>query len=172
MTAFVDESIRRGRYLLACVVIDQPRNSRTQLRAFARKAGRSSLHFNELLPAQRNQAVELFNTLPVDQAYVFEHRRARGESEMDARAIVVAALVQRLQVDGVTSMRLDQFQGAEKIDAKTIGRARSANREAELHYQHAFFSDEPLLWLADGLAFTAGLADTTQPAWFNGIEQI
>lgn len=175
LPAYADESVRGNRYLLAVVVLEVPSRGgacREKARAKARFLGRSSLHFSRLLPPQRSESLALFGDLSGLRSKVFEHRQQRGESEMDARAVVLAALIEHLQSEGVSSLVLDQFQGAEQIDGPIIRRER-ALRQAVLTYGHRNFGDEPLLWIADGIAYNAGAKHPDVfPAWHQGTEQV
>ena len=103
---------------------------------------------------------------------VFEHRKAQGEKGKAARAVVLEAMVRFLQEEGVTSLVLDQFQGAEQTDGRIIGRERS-KRPGTLTYSHRHFGDEPLLWIADGIAYNAGAKQCAPfPAWHEGTKKV
>ena len=98
---------------------------------------------------------------------------ARGESQMDAREMVLTAAVSMLQSEGVSLLVLDHFQGAETIDGVIIRRARERQRDATLRYQHAHYSDEPLLWVADAIAFNAGVKHPEpNPVWHRGTTSV
>ena len=172
--AYVDESYRQGgRYLLAVVIADgQVGAARQALRDQAREF-KKPVHFNALTPAQRSTAMTTISSLVGLRSVVFEHRMARGESQMDARAIVLTATVAMLQEEGVSSLVLDHFQGAETIDGGIIRRAREQRRQATLNYRHAHYSDEPLLWVADALAFNAGVKHPEpDPRWHQGTNRV
>lgn len=175
MPAYADESIRGNRYLMAVVILDPSDGggkSRELVRAKARSMGRSSLHFSRLLPAQRTEGMQLLAELSGLRSKVFEHRKAQGEKGKAARAVVLEAMVRFLQEEGVTSLVLDQFQGAEQTDGRIIGRERS-KRPGTLTYSHRHFGDEPLLWIADGIAYNAGAKQCAPfPAWHEGTKKV
>ena len=175
MPAYADESIRGNRYLMAVVILDSRNGGgecRELIRAKARSMGRSSLHFSRLLPAQRTESLALLAELTGLRSKVFEHRKAQGEKGNVARAVVLGAMVRFLQQEGVTSLMLDQFQGAEQTDGRIISQERS-KRPATLTYSHRHFGDEPLLWIADGIAYNAGAKQPAPfPAWHEGTEKV
>lgn len=174
MPAYVDESYRQGgRYLIGVVVTDREVGSARQaLRSQARRL-KKPIHFNALTPGQRSTVMEAIGALEGMRSYAFEHRMTRGESQMNARAIVVTAAVKMLQEQGVSSLVLDHFQGADRIDGATIRRAREQRRDATLHYRHAHYSDEPLLWVADAIAFNAGVKHPEpMPSWHHGTTKV
>ena len=174
MPAYADESFRQGgRYLLAIVVAEGPVGESRQLLRGQAKQFKKKFHFNELTQAQRSTAMSMISALEGLKSHVFEHRLERGEGQMDARAVVLSAAVAMLQEQGVSHLLLDHFQGAEKIDGKTIRHAREQRRDATLNYAHAFYSDEPLLWVADAVAFNAGVKHPEPfPVWHRGTIRV
>ena len=81
-------------------------------------------------------------------------------------------MVRFLQGEGVTSLVLDQFQGAEQIDGRIIGGERS-KRPGTLTYSHRRFGDEPMLWIADGIAYNAGSKKPAPfPSWHEGTQSV
>ncbi len=156
------------------VVVVGPEGSwcRRVLRSQAKAFSRRSLHFHDLVPEQRSESMRLFAELSGLRSVVFEHRREAGESVMDARAVVLRAVVDFLQDNEVSHLALDHFQGAEKIDGSTIRLARQ-RRDVTLKYSHVYYSDEPLLWIADGIAFNAGVKRPDEfPGWHEGTVEV
>ena len=170
MPAYVDESYRPGgRYLLAVVVSEKLIGSPRQVLRAQAKEFKKNFHFNELTAQQRATAMTVISGLDGLWSQVFEHRVQPGEQQMDARAVVLSAAVTMLQKQGVSHLLLDHFQGAEKIDGAIIRRARERNRGVTLHYSHSYYSDEPMLWVADAVAFNAGVKHPRPfPSWHRG----
>lgn len=170
MTAYTDESIRGNRYLMAAVVIDPGSGGgvcRSKLRSQAKAFKKRSLHFNDLVPAQRTQAMDLFHHFEGVRSYVFEHVRQRGEDQIAARAVVLTAMINRLQDEGVALLVLDQWSGYLK-DGEIIRRVRDRPR-----YEHSSFQDEPLLWIADGIVHNAGVKQPLRfPQWHEGTIKV
>ena len=174
MTAYADESFRPGgRYLLAIVVAEKPEGAARQILRAQEKRFKKRFHFNDLTAAQRSTAMSLIGGIESLRSQVFEHRLQPGEQRMDARAVVLAAAVIALQEQGVSNLLLDHFQGAEKIDGAVIRRAREQRRDATLHYAHAYYTAEPMLWVADAVAFNAGVKHPQPfPAWHQGTLRV
>jgi len=171
MPAYADESIRGNRYLMAVVVLDLKGGGgvcRSKLRSQAKGFKKRSLHFNQLLPAQRKEAMKMLADLDGVRSYVFEHRAQPGESDMDSRSIVLTAMINQLVDDGVSLLVLDQWRGGDKWDGQTI--RRIPNR---LRYEHQFYTDEPMLWIADGIAYNAGAKHPHDfPSWHHGTKRV
>ncbi len=164
---YIDESIRGNTYVMGLVLVSSPADSRHQLRALAKSFKKRSLHFHELFPVRRQAAFDLFEQLPVDRSFVFSRKRPVGEREIDTRAVVLSAIVNRMQADGVGSIVLDSITDATERDGDTIRTARTGG--PNLNYRHQYFTDEPLLWLADGIAYNHGANPMlAMPSWHQG----
>lgn len=170
MTAYTDESIRGNRYLMAVVVVDPGDGGgacRAKLRSQAKAFKKRSLHFNDLVPAQRTQTMDLFCEFEGVRSYVFEHARQRGEDLVAARAVVLTAMINRLQDERVALLVLDQWSGYRK-DGEIIRRIQYRPR-----YDHSSFQDEPLLWIADGIVHNAGVKQPLEfPSWHEGTTKV
>lgn len=150
--AFVDESIRGQRYLMACVLVDA-RNLvevRRSMTAFAGVGRR--LHFHQELDSARRGALELIAALPV-RVTVAVCTRRHGVSEFEARDLCLAALVRELQSQAVLRLIIETRQD-DRDDHRTILRTREA--EPTLSFEHRSGSDEPILWVADAVAWAYG----------------
>lgn len=97
--AFVDESIRGQRYLMACVLIQA--HDMSKMRAdVGDLAGTKStrVHFNAELDSRRQTLLQTFAELPIE-SWVVISRRRHGVSEFVARSrclgYIVAALACR-----------------------------------------------------------------------------
>lgn len=153
--AFVDESLRANRYLMAAVIADAAdlAHLRARLRA-GRVGGRSRIHFHSETDQRRRQLLDLYATLPITVIAVTA-RRARGQTEHAARRAVLSTLVARLQDQAVAQLIVESRQD-DSDDQRTITTARQT--EPYLGFDHVRGVDEPCLWLADGCAWalTAG----------------
>lgn len=156
LIGYADESIRGARYRIAVVVLTRSSGSeaRRSLKRLASSLGKSNLHFNDLLPDQRQRALREFADLPVAVASVFCHARQKGESEMNAP---------RPFHDGRRALASGDRSG--RVVPRLAHRSRAGDGRAisdarrsgpTLHFRHAHSRDDPLLWIADGVAHAAG----------------
>jgi hypothetical protein len=150
--AFVDESIRGQRYLMGCVLIEA-RHLTTVRRATAALVGDGKrLHFHQELDSMRRLALELIATMPVRVTMVV-CTRTHGVSEFHARDACLAEIVRLLQERSVPRLTIESRQD-DRDDQRTIVRSRLA--EPSLVFDHRQGLREPLLWLADAVAWTFG----------------
>lgn len=150
--AFVDESIRGQRYLLACVLVETKDLSEVRAAVRSLAAERARLHFNKELDATRRSALALFATLPV-RAEIVECVRAHGMTEFLARDACLTTLVRRLQARGVSRMTIESRQD-DRDDQRVISKVRRV--DSPLAFDHRMGSEEPLLWIADAIAWAYG----------------
>lgn len=150
--AFVDESIRGQRHLMACVLVDARNLAevRRSMTAFAGVGKR--LHFHQELDSTRRSALELIAALPV-QLTVAVCTRRHGVSEFEARDLCLAALVRELQSQRVPRLIVETRQD-DRDDHRTILRTRAA--DPTLNFEHRSGSDEPIVWVADAVAWAYG----------------
>jgi len=156
--AFVDESIRGSRYLMACVLV-QARDIHALRTEMTELAGPKSrrVHFNAELRARRQSLLELFATLPIE-SFAVSCRRSHGVSEFEARSRCLATIVAALQARGVDRLVIESRQD-DTDDERTV--LRNRRPEPRLVFEHRRGVDEPLLWIADGVAWAAGAG----PRW-------
>ena len=98
---------------------------------------------------RRPMLIATISVLPVE-AFAVVVKRAPGVSHEDARRDCLSAIVNTLQERGVPRLTLDRTTVA-AVDAQTIRRAR--RREPLLTFEHRASRDEPMLWVADGVAW-------------------
>lgn len=150
--AFVDESIRGQRYLMACVLVEGRHlsDARAVLSGLAPIGKR--IHFYEGTDRTRRRAVEVFLTLPVE-VLMTVCVRGYGITEFHARDACLAEIVRRLQAASVQTLTIEsrQFDGD---DHRTIHRART--KQPALHFNHVVGDRDPMLWIADGVAWAYG----------------
>jgi hypothetical protein len=154
-SAYVDESERRGRYLMCAVVIDPVRAGkfRREIRGLL-LPGQRRLHFKKEGVRRRRELATALLGLQLD-ASVFVCRAAPGRGEAEARALCLAAVVRHLQSRGEpVSLILESRHHQDVDDQPVIAAAR--RREPPLSYEHVDGDHEPLLWLPDSFAWLVG----------------
>jgi hypothetical protein len=159
--AFVDESRRTNRYLLACAVLEvrHAHDIRRQLRALV-EAPKRRIHFGSEPDARRRLLLARFDQLPVE-VHVTTDGIAAHQREHEARARLLGALITHLQAVGVARLVIESRDGRDDDDKAVVQRTRAA--APPLVYEHATPTDEPLLWLPDAYAWAVGRG----PEWSN-----
>lgn len=156
--AFVDESIRGQRYLMACVLVqahDMPKMRADVGELAGTKSSR--VHFNAELASRRQVLLQTFAELPIE-SLVLICRRREGVTEFEARSRCLAYIVAALQFRSVDRLVIESRQD-DVDDERTIHRERQ--REPRLVFEHRRGTDEPLLWIPDGVAWAVGAG----PRW-------
>jgi hypothetical protein len=150
--AFVDESIRGQRYLMACVLLEAAQLAvvRNDLRALVLHGGR--VHFHNESASRRRLILEAIAGSQVSSFVVVCHR-GHGVSEFQARDMCLARIVDELQQREVGRLTIESRQD-DRDDTRTLRRARRPH--PSLVWEHALPTAEPLLWVADGLAWAVG----------------
>ena len=156
--AFVDESIRGQRYLMGCVLV-QAHDLSTMRAGVGDLAGTKSsrVHFNAELDSRRQTLLETFAELSIE-SFVVICRRRHGVTEFEARSRCLAYIVAALQSRSVDRLVIESRQD-DVDDERTIHRHRQ--RQPRLVFEHRRGVDEPLLWVADGVAWAVGAG----PRW-------
>ncbi|MEV0676743.1 DUF3800 domain-containing protein [Actinosynnema sp. NPDC050436] len=155
MHAFVDESRRNDTYLLAMAIV-QPKDL-SRLRKHLRGLlfpGQRELHFKLEKPARRRfllaKVVEF--GIRVD---VYRADCRRGEEA--ARQQCLVSLADDLLDNQVRRVVFDSRPGRDKLDEITIrGVLGKQAREERVVYEHLDSTSEPLVWLADIVAWCYG----------------
>ena len=156
--AFVDESIRSQRYLMACVLVQAHDMSAMRSDVGALAGTKSSrVHFNAELDSQRQTLLETFASFPIE-SFVVVRRRRHGVTEFEARTRCLVHIVGALQLRSVDRLVIESRQD-DMDDERTIHRHRQP--EPRLVFEHRRGIDEPLLWIADGVAWAVGAG----PRW-------
>lgn len=153
--AYVDESVRPGKYLM-CVVLVEPQSAgqlRSQVQALL-LARQRRLHFQRESRQRRKQLLAVLVDLEVTVA-VFTCRHELGRAERGARAACLAAIVEHLQaLDRDVTLYIERREGRDVDDHRVMDRARQ--QSAVLTYHHIAPSDDPLIWLPDCFAWPVG----------------
>lgn len=154
--AFSDESSRGNRLVLVAAVIEthDVNAVRGQVRAFLRPNQRR-VHMAKESPARRRQVAAMICNLPIQRCAVATG--LSGRSIPSARERLVGALAVELIGMGVESWVIEAIgQVQEKRDRRVIADAvRRLDLTAEFVYDHRPPHSDPLLWVADGLAWLA-----------------
>jgi hypothetical protein len=150
--AFVDESIRGQRYLMGCVLIEAKHLAalRVDVEGLVLTGGR--VHFHNESARRRRAILARFAGYPISALVVVCHR-SPGITEFRARELCLTAIVDRLQLDSVPHLVLESRHD-DREDHLTIPRVRRA--EPPLVWEHRLGTEEPLLWIADGITWAAG----------------
>lgn len=155
VNAYVDESARRGRYLMCSVVVDPTAAGplRRRIRGLL-LPGQRRLHFSKEGVRRRRQLADVLVNLDLDVTVVM-CRAVEGRREVDARARCVTGIVRHLQRNGdVVSLVLESRHHQDIDDLPVIAAART--RTPALNYQHVDGNHDPLLWLPDSFAWLYG----------------
>ena len=165
--AFVDESECRGRYVMCCVVIEP--NRVREMRSVARGLllpCQRRLHFHTESDRRQRQLASALVAVDADVS-VFICRSAQGQSEADARAACLAAIVAYLQqLQAAVKLVIESRHEQDTADHPVIWSART--REPVLDYEHQTADAEPLLWLPDSFAWLVGAGGD----WRRRVDQI
>jgi hypothetical protein len=153
--AFVDESLRPGRYLLACVVIGED-----DVGAARRQAGKlllrgqRTVHFQDEGDRRRRAIIgSLAEVSMAATVYSCRHRLGRGAEA--ARAACLATAVTDLQATGkAVHLLIESRDTADRFDRATIVGTRE--RVPHLTFEHVRPTEDPLLWVPDCLAWAVG----------------
>jgi hypothetical protein len=150
--AFVDESIRGQRYIIACALLEARdlADVRQQMRQMV--VGGRRLHFYQERDRTRRCVLEALATMPV-RVEVVVCVRGQGVSNFAARDACLAELIRRLQELSVPRVVIETRHD-DRDDATTIIRSRAA--EPALVFDHVEGDAEPLLWIADAVAWSYG----------------
>lgn len=153
--AYVDESERRGRYLMCSVAISPSDAGRLRREVKGLLLpGQSRLHFKKERDRRRRELAAAVAGLDLD-ASVFVCRAAPGRGEAEARALCLTAIVRDLQAYGSpVSMVLESRHHQDGDDEPIIAAARRPT--PPLSYEHVDGDHDPLLWLPDSFAWLVG----------------
>ena len=160
---FVDESMRRNYLLCAAVVApDDLEPARRAVRAMLAK-GQRRLHFVDESPQRRRAILSSMTKLDV---------RVRiytcGAGERAARRVVMSALVADLRTD-VRRLVIESRGARDRDDRQLLVELHKAGVLAQsVAYEHLPAHAEPLLWIADAVAWAYG---NRQP-WRSLVEPI
>jgi hypothetical protein len=152
--AFVDESARPPRYLIATAIVEP---SQVRLRKSMRELllpGQRELHFYKEKPVRRRQLADIVARLPVE---VCVYSRSWHRRDEPARQECMNRLVQDLLVRQAHRLVIDTRENRDVHDERTLRRVLDPHPSAsKLVYEHVDSTIEPLLWIADVAAWCFG----------------
>ncbi len=154
--AFVGESRRGRRYLLAAVVVRHRDSAavRTQLRGQLRPGARR-VHFVKESRSTREQFLQAMATMPLDTR-TWVCQLDHGRDERHARDVCLGVLFDWAAEAGKAIDRL-VIESRGTVEDHRDRAALATHREASLlEYGHATPRAEPLLWLPDALVWSVG----------------
>ncbi len=152
-SAFIDESIRRDRYLICASVIDA-RNltvTRQALRSLL-SAGQRRIHFNSESDSRRRRFLSEIASLEVANIIC----SASGRDQVGARAAALHEVVVHLRRCGVRRLVLETRQGQDHRDRAVIRQVVTPDSATVFSYTHQTPRSEPLLWVPDAVAWAWG----------------
>lgn len=150
--AFVDESVRRDRYILCAALIpgECAGNARALVRGFC-LPGQRRWHFNHEPDGRRRQILTAMARSRDVVAVIYE---ARGR-EVDARRECLTALVSDLIDRKADRLVIESRESQDQRDRHCVA-AVLRKASAELPYAHVLPHCEPGLWWPDAIAWAYG----------------
>ena len=154
--AFVDESARDGRYYVCVAVLDPGHlvTTRKQLKGLL-LPGQRELHFKDEKKPRRKLLACRMAALPASVT-VYYSPSCRWEEE-GARQRCLADAVRRVLALGGHRLVIDSREEQDSHDRRTIRQVLGKYpSETMLAYEHMESTGEPLLWIADAVAWCYG----------------
>lgn len=153
--AYVDASVRPGRYLMAVVLVEPAAAGATRAKLKRMLLPRQRrLHFQRESRQRRKQILLRVSQLEVE-AVIFTCRHVLGRSERSSRDACLTAIVELLQsLDREVTLFIERREGRDGDDHRVVNRTR--RHEPALDYHHILPRDDPLVWLPDCFAWAAG----------------
>lgn len=150
---FADETVRQSRYGIAVVVVCHCRVAlvRKVMRGLVRPDLRR-VHFSKQQDGDRRLVVKHIVLEDIQAFFATAHGR-----QIDARSECWINLVPQLVAFGVTELAIERIQAGEARDRRDIRDALKAlGREDTVTYRHVDPAVEPMLWVADAVAWCVG----------------
>lgn len=154
--AFSDESRRRRTFVMAAAVV--PTHAVNDIRGEAKgflQQNQRRVHMVKERPARRNQFLDLIGGL--DLEFVAVEASLSGSTDPEARTATLTALAADLLVENVRKWTLDSIDPVERsrdrYDITRVIRASADN--GPLQFDHQRSPSEPMLWVADAVAWDA-----------------
>lgn len=110
------------------------------------------VHFNNESQRRKRLVLSEIREMPVGVLVVVAHR-GHGVSEFSARNACLSSVVEQLQLRGVTRLTIES-RDDDREDQRHLLRVR--RREQPLVFEHRAADSEPLLWVADAIAWAHG----------------
>lgn len=150
-TLFVDESKSKGYTMVAAVVVPGDQAAlRRQVRDLV-LPGQRRLHFTSESDSRRRQILTTLQRLDVHAHVVHSDLK----KEADGREACLRDLVALASRDGHDRIVLERDVSIEHVDRKVLYDAiRRLNLRDAITYRHETAHQEPLLWIADAIAWS------------------
>lgn len=150
---FVDESKSHGLLVAAAVLSPQDlARSRAQLRALVHP-GSHRIHMTKESGRHRQKIAAAVAAMPV-LVDVYDASSYHPRQELEARKHCLEALVANLAGTGCARLVVEQDDSLVEHDRRTLYTAVHRHRlETDMRYDHLRAKDEPLLWIADVVAW-------------------
>ena len=149
--AFVDESVRGRRYLMACVMAEARHLPELRL-AMRALAVHERVHFNNESARRKRLVLSAIAEMPIG-VFIAVAQRGYGATEFAARNVCLAAVVARVQRIDVPRLVIES-RDDDREDERQLVRVRQP--EPWLVFEHRRASAEPMLWVADAVAWAYG----------------
>ncbi|MFT2712406.1 hypothetical protein [Clavibacter sp. Sh2126] len=147
---FVDESKSKGYTMVAVVVADDQATLRQQMRALV-LPGQRRLHFTNESVSRRRHILSTLESLGV-RAHVVHSDLKHEASGREACLQGLVALAAR---DGHERIILERDVSIERADKKVLyAAAHEHGLRDTMTYAHETAHQEPLLWIADAIAWS------------------
>ena len=169
MHFYVDESKSKA-YILAAVIVDpgSAASLRKKMKAFL-KPGQGHIHFVNESDTRRKQILKSLEELGV-RARIY---KISGLNPILARGLCLSALMDDLEPLQATKLVFELEESALRSDENLL-RQGLLNRGIKKHveYSHAEKSEEPIVWAADGIAWSFARGDDFKRRAMRVIEKV
>jgi hypothetical protein len=149
--AFVDESVRGRRYLMACVMAEARHLPELRM-AMRALAVHERVHFNNESARRKRVVLSAIAEMPIG-VFVAITQRGHGATEFAARNACLTVVVERVQRHDVPRLVIES-RDDDREDERHLVRVRQP--EPWLVFEHRRASAEPMLWVADAIAWAHG----------------
>ena len=154
LTAFIDESIRSGTYIMVACILDacELPKARSQLRSLVPNQ-RRRIHFTDESNRERHKVLDQLSIVgPTSHIWT-----AKNTNPTLGRSAILPALTTHLLNLGVTELVIESGGNQDSKDRKLIAATlRNITPRPSLVYVHAKPHTEPLLWMPDAIAWCQG----------------
>jgi hypothetical protein len=155
--AYIDESERDDWFMLTTIVIDahEQMNARKQLRA-ARPKGQDRIHFAKMEKEARRSAIAVMGGLPVEALFV-RSKVVRGRS-IEARVRCMEQTAALLAEEKIVTLTIETcHEESDLADRRVLSEVvKGLDHSGRFHFDHRLPTDEPILWVADGVGWVYG----------------
>ncbi len=151
MYVYVDESKSKA-YIVAAVIVEPGRAAGLRSRMKKLLMPRQGhLHFVDERPSRRKQILSEM----IDMTIRVRIYRAKEINHMMSRALCMAALLDDLEGLGATSLIFERDDSVVKSDEILLrqGLTRRGLKKT-IEFRHVGKSEEPLVWIADAMAWS------------------